>query len=242
MLILRHLLLAATFLLITSAASAHVELISPNGGEQLQGQQHFTIEWWDVVSHGSGVTYDVEFSSDRGTTWTPIVQNLPYTDGFDSYTWIVPDVNTIVGRIRVVMYLDPFTYWEDTSEGNFTIMASYSSYGSGTAVNGVEPSLEMHSLPQAGGDILVHIANAQVGANAHIIAGRMAQNSFQYGVTLLATTDITHRIIPVDNSGEVLVSNSLPSGAVGVTVYIQAVIASAPVFSATAGVQFVILP
>ncbi|NQU49350.1 MAG: hypothetical protein HQ519_11935 [Planctomycetes bacterium] len=242
MFVLRNLVLAATFLLIASTASAHVALISPNGGEQLRGQQQFTIEWYDIVNHGSSVTYDLEFSNDRGTTWTPIVQNLPYTDGFDSYTWIVPDVDTLVGRIRVVMYLDPFTYWEDTSEGNFTIMASYSSYGSGSPLNGVEPSLELHNLPQAGGNIVVHVANAQVGANAHIIAGRMAQNSFLYGVTLLATTDITHRIIPVDNNGEVFVPNALPIGAVGVTVYIQAVIASAPTFSATAGVQFMILP
>ncbi len=102
------LLTAIGGLLLSTAASAHVELTSPNGGESLQGQDQFLIEWYDIVT------------------------DLPYTDGISAYAWTVPDLDTTQARIKVIMILNANDHWDDISDGDFNIHASDQSYGAGT--------------------------------------------------------------------------------------------------------------
>jgi hypothetical protein len=227
--------------LLTGLASAHVEVLSPNGGENLRGQESFQIDWKDVIDHGGAVTYEVEFSPDNGTTWTQVVDNLPYTGGTSTYLWLVPDIDTTQGLIRVIMHVNANTRYKDKSDGNFSVKASYASYGMGTSVNGVEPILMMHNVPQAGGQVVIHVAQAQLGSNAHIIAGSM-QTSFSFaGVTILNNNNLFHTVVPVDANGEVILPASLPANAVGITVNVQAIIEGPTANSATAGVTFIIL-
>jgi hypothetical protein len=227
--------------LLTGLASAHVEVLSPNGGENLQGQENYQINWKDVINHGGGVTYEVQFSADNGGTWAQIVNDLPYTGGTSSYLWLVPDIDTTQGLIRVIMHVNANTRYKDKSDGNFSVKASYTPYGLGTGVGGVVPVLMMHNVPQAGSQVVVHVAQAQLGSNAHIIAGSL-QTSFTFaGVTILNNNNLFHAVVPVDANGEVILPANLPPNAAGFTVNIQAVIEGPNANSATAGVSFTIL-
>jgi len=227
---------------LATLANAHVRVSSPDGGEMLQGQQTFAIDWIDIINHGSLVTYEIEFSDDGGISWTQVVAGLPYSGGTSTYAWLVPDLSTTQGRVRVTMHVDQFTSYNDASNGDFTISASYSSYGSGTAVNGILPILEMHNVPQAGSSIVIHLSQAEVGADAHILVGSQQSNQPFSGVTLLNNLNLAHLIMTVDANGEVILPISLPSGAIGVTAHVQVVIASTPNLSATDGAQFTVLP
>jgi len=227
---------------LAALANAHVQVNSPNGGEMLQGQQTFAIDWIDVIDHGSLVTYEIEFSADGGNSWTQVVDGLVYTGGVSTYDWLVPDLDTSQGRIRVTMHVNSFTTYSDTSNANFTIDASYSFYGNGTPVNGVLPALMMHNLPQSGSSILLHLSQAEVGADAHVLVGTQQTSQAFSGVTLLNNRDLAHLVVTVDNNGEVFLPINLPAGASGVTANLQVVIASIPNLSATNGVQFTVLP
>jgi hypothetical protein len=232
-------LLAAA--LLTGLAGAHVEVLSPNGGENLQGQQSYQVNWKDIIDHGGAVTYEVEFSSNNGSTWTQVVNGLPYTGGNSSYTWLVPDIDTAQGLIRVTMHVNAGTRYKDKSDGNFSVKASYSTYGVGTAVNGVVPVLMMHNVPEAGGSVVVHVSQAQLGSTAHIIAGSLQRSFLFAGVTILNNNNLLHTTTPVDGNGEVIFPANLPANAAGIIVNIQVVIEGPAVNSATAGVTFTIL-
>jgi len=228
--------------LLAGLASAHVEVLSPNGGENLQGLETYQITWKDIIDHGAGVTYEVEFSADNGSNWAQVVNNLPYTGGTSSYSWLVPDLDTSQGLIRVTMHVNANTRYKDKSDGNFSVQASYMDYGTGTAFNGIVPVLEMHNVPQAGGQVVIHVSQAQLGATAHLIAGSL-QTNFQFaGVAILNNNNLFHTTAAVDSNGEVILPVSLPANAVGVTVNLQAIIEGPTANSATAGVSFTILP
>ena len=240
-----HSLLPTTFvsaLILTATASAHVELTSPNGGEVLKGQSNFTIEWYDIVSHGGSVTYDLEFSTDQGQSWLPIASDLPYTDGISTFSWQVPDIDTNQGRIRVTMKLNSNDHWDDISDTNFTINASYHHYGAGTAVNGITPLIRAQGIPSAGASIQISCSQCQVGADVHLIAGTAQLNLPRFGVTLLTNTDLAHVTATADANGEFMLPATLPANTVGLTVHLQAVVESTPNNSASDGLMFTVLP
>ncbi|PCJ53719.1 MAG: hypothetical protein COA70_08505 [Planctomycetota bacterium] len=227
---------------LAALANAHVRVDSPNGGEMLQGQQIHAINWVDIIDHGTLVTYEIEFSADGGSSWTQVVDGLTYTGGISTYDWLVPDQTTSQGRIRVTMHVDPITTYSDSSNANFAVDASYTSYGAGTPVNGVLPILMMHNVPQSGASILIHLSQAEVGADAHILVGSQQMNQTFSGVTLLNNRDLAHLVMTVDNNGEVFLPITLPAGATGVTAHVQIVVASTPNLSATDGARFTVLP
>lgn len=229
-------------MLLTAASSAHVELTSPNGGEVLQGQSTFLIEWYDIISHGTNVTYDLEFSVDRGVNWTLFASDLPYSDGISSFVWTVPDVDTSEARIRVTMKLNANDHWEDISDGDFFIHASYSNYGTGTALNGVVPTLTAQGLPAAGAVIQLQFADCQSGATIHLIAGTTQLSLPRFGVTLLTNADLAHHTLSAGSTGMATLPATLPPNVIGLTVHLQAVVESSPSNSASAGLMFTVLP
>jgi len=234
-------LLAATAVL-APAALAHVRVDAPNGGEILQSQSIFTIEWVDTINHGTGVTYEIELSTDGGTTWVQVVNGLPYTGGTSAYDWLVPNLDTDQARIRVTMHVSATTTYDDTSDADFTILPSFWYYGTGTAVAGVEPQIEGHGVPGSGQSMTVHVSQAEVGAVAHLIAGTARTNFRFAGVTVLTRPTLTHLTLTVDPNGEVIVSAALPAALLGRTVNVQALMESSPGFSATRGMEFTVLP
>ena len=97
-------------------ANAHVNLISPVGGEIFNAGETVNIQWEIVISHNTE-NWDLFFSEDGGNTWNPIEMNISLN--ILSYQWIVPDISTSQGQIRIVMDNVGNDY-EDNSE-NFTI-------------------------------------------------------------------------------------------------------------------------
>ena len=90
-----------------------ISVLSPNGGEQLEGYQNFTIRW---NSSGSVSQVNLEYSADSGANWTPITSN-ENNDG--DYSWQVPDINSNNCLIRVSDSADSDT--SDISNNDFSI-------------------------------------------------------------------------------------------------------------------------
>ena len=88
-------------------------VLSPNGGEILEAAEIYAIEWW---KDELGLFMDIEFSSDSGTTWSYIVEDL-WTYQISSYDWQVPFINSENCLIRIGDY--PCRY--DVSDSVFTI-------------------------------------------------------------------------------------------------------------------------
>jgi hypothetical protein len=86
-------------------------LTSPLGGEVIEGGQNYLITWSASLVQWS----DIEFSSNNGTSWEYIVQNIPAPQ--NSYNWNVPIINSESCLIRIGKY--PCAY--DKTEGTFVI-------------------------------------------------------------------------------------------------------------------------
>ena len=103
------------FLVITTghAARAHIEIISPNGGEILVGDDLHVIEWEILESHAF-LSWDIWYS-ENGLTgpWIPIAAGLPPGDvslgAVHTFNWTVPFVSTFNGRIWVRATTASFT-------------------------------------------------------------------------------------------------------------------------------------
>ena len=102
-------------------AKAHVNLISPVGGEDFNAGEILNIQWEIVISHNTE-NWDLFFSGDGGITWNPI--ELDIAEDSLSYQWVVPDTPTSAGQIRIVMDNVGNDY-QDNSD-NFTISSTTS--------------------------------------------------------------------------------------------------------------------
>jgi hypothetical protein len=73
---------------------------------------------WQVT--GAGLwRHDVQLSLDGGATWQDVAVMLPGTA--TAYSWLVPNVKTSAGRIRVISYGGGALVGQDVSDANFTI-------------------------------------------------------------------------------------------------------------------------
>jgi len=118
----RNTLLLLLVVMATFNSKAHVSLIYPVGGENFYPGDTVTIVWQELVHHNT-LDWDLYFSRDGGSTWESIQTDILY----DSlrYRWIVPEVLTTQGKIKIVQDNSDVDY-EDTSD-NFTIKSKISS-------------------------------------------------------------------------------------------------------------------
>jgi len=64
-----------------------LDLTSPTGGENLEGNSTFDISWEsEIIS-----SVRIEFSPDNGQTWSTVVNSTPA--GNSPYAWVVPNIN-----------------------------------------------------------------------------------------------------------------------------------------------------
>ena len=103
-------------MLITFQSEAHVHLINPRGGENFTPGDQVIIEWEEVQRHES-LNWDILFSKDEGITWDTVKSNIPVN--IMSYYWIVPEMGTTKGQIKIVQD-NVYEDYEAISE-NFTI-------------------------------------------------------------------------------------------------------------------------
>jgi hypothetical protein len=95
-----------------SVATGELTLLTPNGGEKLVAGSSYDITW-DTTGVVEGVA--IEYSANNGTDWTAIdtVANA------DSYTWLVPDMNSNQSLVSISDVNYPPT--EDVSDNVFRI-------------------------------------------------------------------------------------------------------------------------
>jgi len=93
-----------------------LELLTPNGGELLTPGKPFTIEW---TSSGVSTVY-IEYTSDGGSTWNRIADNVDATTG--SYQWFITDIPESQQCWVRISNMVAANLIEDWSDGYFTIV------------------------------------------------------------------------------------------------------------------------
>ena len=95
-----------------------VTIITPNGGEIWFSSETDTIVW--TASDDIGVTaYQLSYSTNNGGSWNNIQSR---TDGNPQiYPWLIPDINTINCKIRILVWDEAQHLASDISDAAFTI-------------------------------------------------------------------------------------------------------------------------
>jgi hypothetical protein len=98
-----------------SENAPQVTVISPNGGESLDGKQ--SITWTAEDQDGDALTYEVLYSTDGGETWTAIASELADI----TYMWDTGQVAGSNHALIKVMANDGVNYGQDESDGSFSV-------------------------------------------------------------------------------------------------------------------------
>ena len=94
-----------------------VVLTAPNGGESWVGGSSHLITW---NIQGTSLSFNIDYSTNGGSTWTSIVSNLSTSVG--TYNWTVPNIPSATCMVRV---RDAVTNcMQDQSDNVFTITAA----------------------------------------------------------------------------------------------------------------------
>jgi hypothetical protein len=88
-------------------------ITSPNGGESWNGNSNQSINW---TTGGSIPNVNLQYSTDGGTNWISIVNNISNTG---TYAWTVPNITSTQTRVRVQNAANTSIF--DISNANFTI-------------------------------------------------------------------------------------------------------------------------
>jgi len=90
-----------------------LNLLSPAGGEDLNGDSQFMIDWdYEIIPE-----IKIEFSSDDGQNWEVLESNLSVEDA--PYEWTVPNINSMDCFIRLSATQNPNLF--KTNESSFSI-------------------------------------------------------------------------------------------------------------------------
>jgi parallel beta-helix repeat protein len=100
---------------IVSSNIPTVELLTPNGGEQLS--QKVTIEWVGSDNDGDTLSYSVFYSPDDGITWDTLISDTSE----DNYTWEFGDLHSGTKYLIKVIVTDGINSEQDISNSAFTI-------------------------------------------------------------------------------------------------------------------------
>lgn len=100
----------------------HVHLKYPVGGESFQPGEAVLIRWEIEIPHDQK-DWDLYFSTDGGSNWQTIIEDLPVVD--TSYMWIVPGTATTHAKILIIQDNTLGDY--DDNSGEFTIAGATSS-------------------------------------------------------------------------------------------------------------------
>ncbi len=111
-------LAALGLLLVASPAQAHVLLLEPNGGEQLEVGSIFTITWKIEIAH-SLLNWDLWYSTTSATgPWITIAMNLapgsPAVNSIHTYDWTVPNAVDDSVWVRVRMDNSGKDYYDES--------------------------------------------------------------------------------------------------------------------------------
>ena len=94
-----------------------IEIVSPNGGEELAAENGVLVEWTASDADGDPLTFDVEYSTDDGETWRAVAQSITDTE-------VVVDAMNLVGSSQArfrVWASDGIHTSGDESDGILTV-------------------------------------------------------------------------------------------------------------------------
>jgi hypothetical protein len=99
-------------------SSGTANVTAPNGGETWYVGSTQNITW---TYTGPPSQYDIEYSTDNGTTWNLVATNVSVGAGGGSYAWVIPNTPSTQCLVRVTDMIDPTR--TDVSNAVFTIAA-----------------------------------------------------------------------------------------------------------------------
>ncbi len=101
------LVVGVAVLLPVGQASAHIQVLTPNGGEELEIGSTFEIRWTIVIQHNQ-LNWDLWYSTNSNAgPWTTVAMNLPAGSSAvgsqHTYCWTIPDDpdDTVWVRVRM---------------------------------------------------------------------------------------------------------------------------------------------
>lgn len=95
----------------------YITLTSPNDGETLQGCSDTYINW---TSGGAGNYFDIELSTDNGSTWTSLANNIYESGSSGSFHWDpIDNLSSTQCLIRITDINDNLI--TDQSDGTFSL-------------------------------------------------------------------------------------------------------------------------
>jgi hypothetical protein len=123
----------ANFTMVSGAS-----IISPNGGEVLQGGSTVKVTWT-----GGLATFNGWYTIDNGATWNTLFTGKY---GFLGYTWTIPlNINSSQCRIRVTSTTDNLV--TDESDANFSIQSGASARMGATAATSSKQVFDLQLYP-----------------------------------------------------------------------------------------------
>jgi len=169
------------FIALSTQSSAHVNLLTPVGGETYTSGDMVTLQWQIAISHNL-LNWDLYYSADGGTNWDPIELNIPSTGNavgtVVTYDWLVPSSATSQGRIWIVMDNSAVDY--DDESGDFMI-----NLATGIADNSKERVFELFPNPvSSGSDLNLSFNSAEVTFNSieiRDLSGALVKTIFTKG-------------------------------------------------------------
>ena len=93
-----------------------ITVISPNGGEILNGCQTSNITW---TRQGTSNYFNLDYSTDNGVTWNFMASNYYQSGTNCSYSWTIPNISSTQALVRVYDFNNNIV--KDSSNTIFTI-------------------------------------------------------------------------------------------------------------------------
>ena len=141
-----------------------VTVLGPNGGETFAPSDTVSVTWIatdnDVVD-----SVNIYYSIDDGATWR-VISHGEQNDS--SYRWVVPDSQTVQGRIRVTAYDHVGLWGNDTSDSAFAIVSPSMFAPAKYSGTGTDPAYVFSTDLDLDGDMDIVSANYN-GANVSIL-------------------------------------------------------------------------
>lgn len=105
------------FFLFFYSIDGHVILNYPVGNEIFIAGEEITLEWVVAVYHGPA-SFELLYSDNGGDSWEIIVSGI--SESITSHNWIVPNMVTTTGRIKVIQVNTGVNYDYNSSDFSIT--------------------------------------------------------------------------------------------------------------------------
>lgn len=184
-----------------------VQVLAPNGGESYVAGMAVDLAWTatDGDTPAADLRIAIEFSSDGGPTWLPVVNGDP-NDG--TFGWVVPGTATTQARIRVTA-TDGVNQGSDISDGLFSIALTPPqpnntiAAGDATGESGsvAEVSLSLRNQDAAG---LIEVCIEFDGIVAEYASGRLTGRGAGMQLTAHPLTADTLKVT-IQQQGDVVI-------------------------------------